>query len=75
MSECEKFKPVLDAQQQHWNRMYAEEPDFFGEEPSYPAKKAAEILKREGKSRILELGAGQGRDTLFLPKTVSTSPL
>jgi SAM-dependent methyltransferase len=68
MSECEKFKPVLDAQQQHWNRMYAEEPDFFGEEPSYPAKKAAEILKREGKSRILELGAGQGRDTLFFAK-------
>ena len=68
MSECEKFKPVLDAQQQHWNRMYAEEPDFFGEEPIYPAKKAAEILKREGKSRILELGAGQGRDTLFFAK-------
>jgi SAM-dependent methyltransferase len=68
MSECEKFKTILDAQQQHWNRMYAEEPDFFGEEPIYPAKKAAEILKREGKSRILELGAGQGRDTLFFAK-------
>ncbi|TFH25684.1 class I SAM-dependent methyltransferase [Candidatus Bathyarchaeota archaeon] len=68
MNECNKFKPVLDAQQQHWNRMYAEEPDFFGEEASYPAKKAAEILKREGKSKILEIGAGQGRDSLFFAK-------
>jgi 2-polyprenyl-3-methyl-5-hydroxy-6-metoxy-1,4-benzoquinol methylase len=32
---------------------------------SYPAQKTAEILKREGKSRILEIGAGQGRDALF----------
>ena len=68
MSECEKLKPVLDAQQQHWNRMYAEEPDFFGEEPSHPAKKATEILKREGKSRILEIGAGQGRDSFYFAK-------
>ena len=68
MSECEKFKTILDAQQQHWNRMYAEEPDFFGEEHSYPAKKAAEILKREGKSRVLEIGAGQGRDSLYFAK-------
>lgn len=68
MNECDKFKPILNGQQQHWNRMYAEEPAFFGEMPSYPAKKAAEILKKEGKMKILELGAGQGRDALFFAK-------
>jgi len=65
MNECEKNKPILDAQQQHWNKTYSEEPDFFGEEPSYPAQKAAEVFKKEGKRKILELGAGQGRDALF----------
>ena len=68
ISDCSKFKTVVDAQQKYWNRMYAKEPDFFGEAPSYPAKKAAEILKAEGKSRILEIGAGQGRDALFFAK-------
>ena len=68
MNECDKVKNMLDAQQQHWNKTYSEEPDFFGEEPSYPAQKAAEVFRAEGKSKILELGAGQGRDTLFFAK-------
>jgi len=65
MTKHGRIKKILDAQQQHWNETYAEEPDFFGEEPSYPAQKAAEAFRKESKSRILELGAGQGRDTLF----------
>jgi ubiquinone/menaquinone biosynthesis C-methylase UbiE len=59
---------MLDAQQQHWNDTYSEEPDFFGEEPSYPARKTAEMLKKENKTKVLELGAGQGRDALFFAK-------
>ena len=39
--------------------------DMFGTEPSYPARKAAALFKKEGAARILELGGGQGRDTLF----------
>jgi SAM-dependent methyltransferase len=69
MSSCGKFKHVIDGQKQHWNKMYTEDPDFFGEEPSYAAKKAAEIFKKQGKLSILELGAGQGRDSLFFAKS------
>jgi len=35
-----------------------EEPDFFGQEPSFSARKAMEHFKKEGKSNILELGPG-----------------
>ncbi|MCL4429930.1 MAG: class I SAM-dependent methyltransferase [Chloroflexi bacterium] len=65
MNECDKNKVVLNAQQKHWETTYNEEPDFFGEEPSYAARKAVKMLKAENKSSVLELGAGQGRDALF----------
>ena len=61
----EQVRKVLDAQQPHWEEAYSEEPDFFGEEPSFSAQKALGHFKKEHKSNILELGAGQGRDTLF----------
>lgn len=38
---------------------------MFGTEPSNPAKIAVEMFKKEGKTKILELGGGQGRDTLY----------
>jgi SAM-dependent methyltransferase len=41
---------------------------MFGGTPSEPALKAAELFKREGKSRLLELGGGQGRYTLFFAR-------
>lgn len=68
MTECDKNKDTLNAQQKHWDKVYAEEPNFFGEEPSYPARKAVDLFKKEGKQKILELGAGQGRDALFFAK-------
>jgi len=40
-------------------------PDMFGLVASEPARYAAELFAKENKKRILELGAGQGRDTLF----------
>ncbi len=42
---------------------------MFGSEPSYPARAAAELFEKEGKTHILELGGGQGRDTLFFACT------
>ena len=42
---------------------------MFGLEPSEPARKTALLLKREGKTKILELGGGQGRDTLFFARS------
>lgn len=38
---------------------------MFGMTPSLPARKAARLFRQEGAERILELGGGQGRDTLF----------
>jgi len=38
---------------------------MFGQAPSDPAQRAAELFRQEAKTKILELGAGQGRDTIF----------
>ncbi|MHB8091424.1 MAG: class I SAM-dependent methyltransferase [Syntrophales bacterium] len=56
---------ALNAQQRHWDGTFSETADMFGAKASEPARDAAELLKKEGKKRILELGGGQGRDTLF----------
>ena len=57
-------KGVLDAQRLQWERTF-EEPNAFGVNPSFPAQQAAALFKREGVTELLELGGGQGRDTLF----------
>ncbi|MHB1142375.1 MAG: class I SAM-dependent methyltransferase [Sulfuricaulis sp.] len=59
---------ILDAQQEHWQKTFFQRPEMFGAEPSEPARIMLEWLKREGKTRLLELGSGQGRDTLFLAR-------
>jgi|WetSurMetagenome_2_1015567.scaffolds.fasta_scaffold113437_2 SAM-dependent methyltransferase len=61
-------KEVLNGQQLHWGKMYTENADMFGKEPSYPARKAAEIFGTRNAKKILELGSGQGRDTLFFAR-------
>ena len=38
---------------------------MFGLEPSYPAKKALKIFEENNITKIIELGAGLGRDTIF----------
>ena len=58
-------KPVLDAQKQHWEGMLESGPEMFGRDPSEPARRTAAELKSSGAQRILELGGGQGRDSLF----------
>jgi len=55
----------LKDQHKQWEQIYLEESDLFGMEPSAPAQKAAEMFKKENLARILELGGGQGRDTLY----------
>lgn len=58
-------KPPGTEQQSHWSRVYAGTAQFFGEGPSGFARQAAESLRGEGVTSLLELGFGQGRDTLF----------
>jgi SAM-dependent methyltransferase len=56
-------KDELDQQQLRWDRAYTAEMDFFGDEPSLAARRAAERFLEGGCSLLMELGAGQGRDT------------
>lgn len=55
----------LDKQLPHWESTFAANQEMFGTEPSEAARQAADLFKRNGMTRILELGAGQGRDTIF----------
>ncbi len=52
-------------QKEHWSEVYAGTPSFFGEGPSECARRALDLFRREGVETTLELGFGQGRDTLW----------
>jgi len=58
-------KKILDKQAQHWENTFINRPETFGVSPSAAAIRAAEIFNKKDITNILELGAGQGRDTLF----------
>jgi SAM-dependent methyltransferase len=58
-------KKLLNQQSQHWESNFSSKPEMFGFEPSFSAKKALEIFKKNNISSIIELGAGLGRDTIF----------
>ena len=59
---------LLDAQQQHWESMFAKMNEMFGVQPSYPAFKSLALFQENGCKNLLELGAGQGRDAFFFAK-------
>ena len=61
---------ILDQQSQHWEKSFSSKPEMFGLEPSFSAKIALEKFKKNNVKHIIELGAGLGRDTIFLPKTL-----
>lgn len=55
-------------QQAHWNDTYAQHPDMYGTGPSAAAVYAADLFHRAGAVDVLELGAGQGRDSLHFAR-------
>ncbi|MGB9928162.1 MAG: class I SAM-dependent methyltransferase [Methanosarcina sp.] len=59
------IKEIIDEQRPHWEKVFSSNCSRFGDNPSYPARKAAAIFEKEGKKKILELGSGQGRDSFF----------
>jgi len=61
-------KEILIRQSQHWEKNFSSKPEMFGKEPSVAAIGAAKIFKENNLEKILELGSGQGRDTLFFCK-------
>jgi SAM-dependent methyltransferase len=49
-----------------WDRLYQTDNSFFGEDPSNFALSCYnEYMEKNNLKKILELGCGQGRDTLF----------
>jgi len=57
---------LIAAQRQHWETTLQANPQMYGTEPSAPGRHAASRFATDGLTRVLELGAGQGRDTLAL---------
>ena len=55
-------KKILDQQSQHWDKNFSNKPEMFGHKPSVAAVKSLNFFK--GK-KIVELGTGLGRDTIF----------
>src|SRR5215471_12277608 len=63
-SEMTNHCDTPDAQREHWQATFEANPDMYGTDPSQPGEYAAELFNREHVREVLELGAGQGRDTL-----------
>jgi SAM-dependent methyltransferase len=57
-----------DEQRQHWSATFAAHPDMYGDEPSDAAVAAADEFAAADVETVLELGAGLGRDTLYLAR-------
>lgn len=55
-----------DNQQTHWDHTFIANPDFFGRGASQAAIEAAATFGLNKVTSILELGCGQGRDSLYL---------
>ena len=59
---------VLNQQSQHWENNFSSKPEMFGLDPSEPAKKSLKLFQEKKINKIVELGAGLGRDTIFFAK-------
>ena len=57
---------LIASQREHWETTLQANPQMYGPEPSEPGRGAATRFATDGLSRVLELGAGQGRDTFGL---------
>ena len=59
---------LAKAQRVHWDDTYTDNPGMYGDAPSMPARHAATVFTEAGARRIIELGAGHGRDTMFFAR-------
>ncbi|MGV8906098.1 MAG: class I SAM-dependent methyltransferase [Acetobacterium sp.] len=58
-------KEILNNQNTHWDDTFSSKPQMFGSKPSVAAIKAVAIFNQNGVKKIIELGGGQGRDTIY----------
>ena len=56
---------ILNKQSQHWENNFSSKPEMFGVSPSSPARYTLEIFKKNNVNNMVELGSGQGRDSLL----------
>ena len=69
------MKAAID-QREHWVRTYESKTDFLGQDPSEVGRTALARFQTAGARELLELGPGQGRDTLpFAAAGLSVSAL
>jgi SAM-dependent methyltransferase len=61
-------KEVLDQQSQYWEKNFLSKPEMFGLDPSKAAINTLKTFKEEKIKKIVELGSGLGRDTIFFAK-------
>ena len=61
-------KKILDQQSLYWEKNFQSKPEMFGLEPSKAAVNTLKTFKEQNIKKIVELGAGLGRDTLFFAK-------
>ncbi len=67
---------ILNQQSQHWEKNFSNKPEMFGLDPSLPAIKALKLFKENKVEKIIELGAGLGRDSIFFGKNhINTNAL
>ncbi len=62
------MEDALGAQRAHWAETLASRADRYGRAPSAPARAAATRFLAAGAQDLLELGAGQGRDSLYFAR-------
>jgi len=63
-------KEILNQQSQHWESNFSSKPEMFGLDPSIPAKKSLKLFQNQNISKVIELGAGLGRDTIYFAKNL-----
>ena len=61
-------KKVLDQQSQYWEKNFLSKPEMFGLDPSKAAITTLKTFEGEKIKKIVEFGAGLGRDTIFFAK-------
>ena len=59
------YDNLLNNQKEYWDIKFTNKKDMFGKLPSVAAIKAVDAFKENKCTNLIELGAGQGRDTLF----------
>lgn len=60
-----KIKQLPKDQKSHWDTVFNQESSFFGDAPSDFAQMVLKILREKNVRSVLELGCGQGRDTIL----------